>query len=118
TMDAMFTAAQYQLVSMVLNSVGIQLDPELNFRLPVDAALPPLASRPTAARLSEARVAPANLSDLDDALREKIAPQVREDGSVYNLYATMIHHPDLYLPRYTFGSYLKSGTSLPPQTSE
>lgn len=118
TMDAMFTAAQYQLVSMVLNSTGIQLDPELKYRLPVDAPTPALATQPNSPRLNEPRVPPAKLDDLDERQKEIIAPQLREDGSVYNLYATMIHHPDLYGPRYTFGSYLMRDSSLPAQTRE
>ena len=42
-MEAVFTAAQYQLVSMALNSLGVQLDPGLRHRLPRDPPLPPLA---------------------------------------------------------------------------
>src|SRR6185295_19109825 len=44
-MEALFTAAQYQLVSMALNSLGVQLDPGLTHRLPRDLPLPKLAGQ-------------------------------------------------------------------------
>ena len=46
-MEALCTAAQYQLVSMALNSLGVQLDPELRHRLPRDMPLPRLAGHAT-----------------------------------------------------------------------
>src|SRR5262245_52463386 len=57
-MEALFTAAQYQLVSMALNSLGIQLDPELADRLPRDVTKPALAAIPKSARLAAARIKP------------------------------------------------------------
>lgn len=116
--DAMFTAAQYQLVSMALNSTGIQLDPELEFRLPGDVPKPALAERVTSPRLSQPRVPPLGPEDWSEQQREIIAPQVRDDGTVLNLYGTLIHHPDLYTPRYTFGSYLQRDSGLPSATRE
>ncbi len=38
-MEALFTAAQYQLVSMALNSLGVQLDPGLRHRLAARSAI-------------------------------------------------------------------------------
>jgi alkylhydroperoxidase family enzyme len=35
-----------------------------------------------------------------------------------NLYATMLHHPDLYGPRLKFGTYLQRDSALPPKTRE
>ena len=48
-MEALFTAAQYQLVSMALNSLGVQLDPGLRDRLPKDLRLPQLRDAATVA---------------------------------------------------------------------
>ena len=56
--EALYTAAQYQLVSMALNSLGIQLDPGLEDRLPKDVQLPALATRPKSPRLKQPRVPP------------------------------------------------------------
>ncbi len=116
--DGLFTAAQYQLVSMLLNSGGVQLDPILEFRLPTDLPLPALASQTRAARLDTPRLAPLAAADWNEKQAQVIKPQIREDGSVLNLYATLIHHPDLYTPRYTFGSFLQRDSSLPPITRE
>ncbi|HEV2666481.1 MAG TPA: carboxymuconolactone decarboxylase family protein, partial [Blastocatellia bacterium] len=124
-MEAVFTAAQYQLVSMALNSLGVQLDPGLRHRLPRDLPLPPLA-RPAAvarlstprARLSTPRILPLGPEQWTSEQREMITPQIREDGSALNLYATMLQHPRLYAPRASFGTYLRSETSLPPRTRE
>ena len=117
-MEALYTAAQYQLVSMALNSLGIQLDPDLRFRLPKDVPLPKLASQATGPRLAQPRIAALKPDQLSNEQKELIAPQRRADGSVMNLYATMINHPALYGPRMNFGTYVRSQTSLPPKTRE
>jgi alkylhydroperoxidase family enzyme len=117
-MEAVFTAAQYQLVSMALNSLGVQLDPGLRHRLPRDLPLPPLARQATGERLSTPRIPPLGPEQWTPQQREIISPQIREDGSVLNLYATMIQHSQLYAPRASFGTYLRSETSLPPRTRE
>lgn len=117
-MDAFFTAAQYQLVSMVLNSTGIQLDPILKHRLPTGIPLPALAQKADSHRLSQPRVSPLSFDQLSEEQKTIIAPQVREDGSIFNLYATLIHHPTLYGPRYTFGSYLLRDSQLPADMRE
>lgn len=118
TMDALFTAAQYQLVSMALNSIGIQLDPELRHRLPTDIPLPPLADTPTSARLSEPRLAPILENDWTEQQRELISPHVRDNGYIPNLYTTLLHHPAIFQPRYSFGSYLQRDSNLPVKTRE
>lgn len=118
TMDALFTAAQYQLVSMVLNAIGIQLDPVLEYRLPTDLPLPQLADIPSAPRLSQPRVPALQQSEWSEEQKQIIQPHIREDGSVYNLYSTMLNHPTLFGPRYTFGSYLLRDSGLPAKTRE
>ncbi|MEK6301646.1 MAG: carboxymuconolactone decarboxylase family protein [Acidobacteriota bacterium] len=117
-MEALYTAAQYQLVSMALNSLGVQLDPGLTHRLPKDLPLPKLAGPATGARLTTPRIAPLGREQWSAQQREMITPQIRADGSVLNLYATMLQHPRLYTPRMSFGSYLRTETSLPPKTRE
>ncbi|HEY9432354.1 MAG TPA: carboxymuconolactone decarboxylase family protein [Blastocatellia bacterium] len=117
-MEAVFTAAQYQLVSMALNSLGVQLDPGLRHRLPRDLPLPQLARPAAGARLSTPRIQPLGPEQWTPQQREMIAPQIREGGRVLNLYATMLQHPGLYTPRASFGTYLRSETSLPPRTRE
>lgn len=118
TMDALFTAAQYQLVSMALNSIGIQLDPILDFRLPTDVALPKLASTPLTPRLTTPRVPPLAVAELTEEQRKIAEGQIADDGTMMNLYGTIINHPKLYGPRYTFGSYLLRDSTLSADVRE
>jgi 4-carboxymuconolactone decarboxylase len=113
--EALYTAAQYQLVSMALNSIGIQLDPGLEDRLPKDVPLPALATRPTSARLKTPRVPPLSESQWSDEQRKLVEAQARP---LLNLYATILNHPKLYAPRLRFGSYLQRDSLLPPKTRE
>jgi len=115
--EALYTAAQYQLVSMALNSLGVQLDPGLEDRLPKDVPLPALATQPKSPRLKQPRVPPLAESEWSEEQRKLIAAQ-NISGPVINLYATMLNHPVLYGPRYKFGSYLQRDSLLPPKTRE
>jgi alkylhydroperoxidase family enzyme len=102
---------------MALNSLGVQLDPELEDRLPTDVPVPSLPSRPTSKRLTQPRIKALKESEMTAEQRELVKPQTR-DGSVPNLYATMANHPKLYGPRVRFGSYLQRESLLPPKTRE
>ncbi len=116
--DLMFTAAQYQLVSMALNSLGVQLDPELEFTLPDDLPLPALANIPQQARLTTPRLAPLSVENLTDEQRAIVQPRIRDDGTLLNIYGTLIHHPVLFGPRLSFGSYIQADSNLPARTRE
>jgi len=117
SIDALYTASQYQLVSMALNSLGVQLDAVLKERMPSDLPAPKTAGTPTSARLISPRVKPIALNDLTAEQRELVAPQVR-DGKLLNLYGTMIVYPGLYKPRAQFGSYLQRESGLPAKSRE
>lgn len=116
--EALFTAGQYQLVSMALNTLGVQLDPGLEHRLPTDLPAPALAARPVAPRLAAARLPPLTPDQWTDEQRALLAPQLRDDGSVLALYATLVQHPQLYAPRLAFGTYLRAESGLPAQSRE
>jgi 4-carboxymuconolactone decarboxylase len=115
--DALYTAGQYQLVSMALNSTGVQLDPELRERIPAGTMLPALASRPRASRLAAPRVPPLTPEAMTPEQRQLVAPQTR-DGRLPNLYATLVVHTRFYEPRLRFGTYLQRDSHLPPRTRE
>ena len=117
TIDAIFTAGQYQLVSMALNSLGVQLDPGLQDRIPADAKLPPPAATPKSPRLKTPRIKPLTLEAMTAEQRQLVAPQMR-DGKVPNLYATLVVHTRFYEPRLRFGSYIQRESRLPPQSRE
>jgi alkylhydroperoxidase family enzyme len=117
-MELLFTAAQYQLVSMALNTLGVQLEPAAVDFMPTGLPLPRTASRPSSPRLSTPRIAPIEQARWTPEQRVTIAPQVRPDGSVFNLYTTMLNHPGLYTPRARFGTYLQRDSLLDPETRE
>ena len=117
-MELLFTAAQYQLVSMALNTLGIQIEPEAVDFMPTDLAPPPLATRPTAPRLATPRIAPLRVDQLSPEQHALIASRIDPDGSVMNLYGTLITNPRLYAPRLRFGSYLQRDGLLDPETRE
>jgi 4-carboxymuconolactone decarboxylase len=116
-MEALYTAAQYQLVSMALNSLGVQLDPGLEDRLPKDVHLPALAAQPKSPRLKQPRVPPLSESEWSPEQRKLVAAHT-DTRPLLNLYATMLNHPVLYEPRLKFGSYLQRDSLLPPKTRE
>jgi 4-carboxymuconolactone decarboxylase len=116
-MEALYTAAQYQLVSMALNSLGVQLDPGLEDRLPKDVRLPALATQPKSPRLNQPRVPALKESEWSEEQRKLVAAHT-DTRPLLNLYATMLNHPVLYTPRLKFGSYLQRDSLLPPKTRE
>ena len=117
-MELFFTSAQYQLVSMALNTLGIQIEPEAVDFMPSDLPLPATATRPTGQRLSTPRVAPIPASAWTPEQRAMITPQLRPNGEALNLYTTMLNHPKLYGPRARFGSYLQRDSLLDSETRE
>jgi 4-carboxymuconolactone decarboxylase len=117
-MELLFTSAQYQLVSMALNTLGIQIEPTAVDFMPTDLPKPATASRPNAPRLSSPRIAPIPVTNLTPEQRALVAGQIRPDGSLFNLYGTMANHPKLYTPRVRFGSYLQRDSLLDPETRE
>ncbi|HEX5006591.1 MAG TPA: carboxymuconolactone decarboxylase family protein [Hyphomonadaceae bacterium] len=117
-MELLFTSAQYQLVSMALNTLGIQTEPTAVDFMPTDVATPATASRPGAPRLSAPRIAAIPLASMTPEQRTLVAGQIRPDGSLFNLYGTLVNHPKLYGPRLRFGSYLQRDSLLDPETRE
>ena len=116
--EVTYTASQYQLVSMALNSLGVQLDPGLEDRFPKDVSLPALATMPVSPRLEQPRVPPLHPKDWTPEQRKLIASHTDTTQPVLNLYATILHHPTMYLSRLKFGSYLQRDSLLPAKTRE
>ncbi len=117
-MELLFTAAQYQLVSMALNTLGIQIEPTAVDFMPTDLPKPAIATRPNAPRLVSPRIAPIPVASLTPEQRTAVNGQIRPDGALFNLYGTLAQHPELYGPRLRFGSYLQRDSLLDPETRE
>ena len=117
-MELLFTSAQYQLVSMALNTLGIQIEPQAVDFMPKDVGPPRTAARPASLRLATPRIPTIEPASWTAEQRALIAPQTRPDGTVFNLYKTLLNHPKLYTPRARFGSYLQRDSLLDPETRE
>lgn len=117
-MELLFTAAQYQLVSMALNTLGIQVEPQAVDHMPTNLPLPKLAGRASGPRPAAPRIAPVTPDKWTPAQKAIIAPQTRPDGTALNLYTTMLNHPELYGPRARFGTYLQRDSLLDAETRE
>jgi 4-carboxymuconolactone decarboxylase len=117
-MELLYTSAQYQLVSMALNTLGIQIEETAVDFMPTDLPKPKTAGRPSTSRLTTPRIQPVAISAMTPEQRAAAAAQIRPDGTIFNLYGTLINHPKLYAPRARFGSYLQRDSMLDPETRE
>ncbi|HVY89409.1 MAG TPA: carboxymuconolactone decarboxylase family protein [Hyphomonadaceae bacterium] len=117
-MELVYTASQYQLVSMALNSLGVQLEPTAAEHFPTDVRKPAPAARVTSPRATAPRIKPIPLATMAPWQREMVAGQIQPDGTLMNLYATIANNPKLYGPRARFGSYLQRDSMLDPETRE
>ncbi len=116
--ELLFTAAQYQLVSMALNSFGIQLDEILEFRLPTDLPLPPLAEYADASEPTSPRMRPLQFADMNDNQKALIAARFTPKGQVPNFHRVMLNSPLLYGPRADLGDYINKKTVISPRERE
>lgn len=117
-MELLFTAAQYQLVSMALNSFGIQLDDMLEFRLPTDLPLPPLAGDADASEPAGPRLVVLQAGDMDAA--QKAVAEARFKGRTHipNFHRVMLNSPLLYGPREDLGNYINKQTVISARERE
>ena len=113
-----YTSLQYQLVSMVLNSFGVQLDPVLDFRLPDDLPMPYLAGAPSPVLRYETRVPALTRDEMSDAQLALLPERLRESGDLPNFYATLVRYPDLFSAQLGFARFLLAGTDLTPRERE
>ena len=116
-MELQFTAAQYQLVSMALNSLGVQLEPTAVDRIPTDLPMPAVAQRPTGPRLASPRLAPLRPEAWSPQQKTLLGARAAE-GNVLNLFATTVRNPQIHEPFAAFMRHLFGTTGLPPRVRE
>lgn len=117
-MELLFTAAQYQLVSMALNTLGVQIEPAAVDSMPTGPDMPARATRPAVGRLTAPRIVPLKPGEMTPEQHALVASRIEPDGSILNLYGTLVTNPRLYGPRLRFGSYIQRDGLLDPQTRE
>lgn len=68
-------------------------------------------------RLSQPRIAPISLSELNDEMAE-ILDRVRQNGQIYNLFTTLAQHPELLEKWIPFASQVLLASTLPARERE
>ena len=116
-MELLFTSAQYQLVSMALNSLGVQLEPTAVDFMPKDLPMPKVAQRPQAARLTTPRLPPLPAEQWSPEQTTLLSERATE-SNMPQLFATTVRKPQIHEPFAAFISHLTGGTTLPPRVSE
>ncbi len=115
--DVIFIGAEYILLSMLANSLGVEPDPRFSDRLPADIARTMEPAGPPPMPLAVPRIDPIPRGEWTEEVRELLDPQ-GEGGPVLNLYATLAHNPVFYRPRAVQSAYIRLGTTLSPRARE
>ena len=116
-LDVVFTGAEYILLSMLANSLGVEPDDRHPDRLPDGVARTAAPARAAPVRLDEPRLLPLARGDWSAEARALLDP----DGTgrpVLNLYATLARHPALYRPRAVQSAYIRTGATLTGRARE
>tara|TARA_X000000950_G_scaffold30982_1_gene33520 strand:- start:10812 stop:12074 length:1263 start_codon:yes stop_codon:yes gene_type:complete len=118
TVGLMYTALQYQLVSMALNSLGIQLDPELEFRLPTGLPMPPLADMVAGSGDYPVRIEALSVSEMSPEMVALVPERLREAESLPNYYGALAQFPEYFSAQGGFARFLLGQTDLTPRERE
>ncbi len=115
--DTIFSGAEYILLAMLANSLGVQPDERFADRLPagVERTLGPAGAAPV--RLDAPRLDPLPRDAWSDEVRSLLDPG--DSGRpVLNLYATLARHPIFFRPRAVQSAYIRTGATLSDRARE
>ena len=116
-LDVVFTGAEYILLSMLANSLGVEPDDRHPDRLPQGVVRTVAPARAAPVRLAEPRLLPLPRDDWSDEVRALLDPN-GTGRPVLNLYATLARHPALYRPRAVQSAYIRTGATLTGRARE
>lgn len=116
-LDAVFTGAEFILLSMLANSLGVAPDERFSDRFPSDVPRTMGPPGPPPAPLDRPRLLPIPRDQWTDEVRDLLDPEGR-GGPVLNLYATLAHHPVFYRPRAVQSAYIRLGSTLTDRARE
>lgn len=115
--DTIFIGAEYILLAMLANSLGVQPDERFPDRLPAGVPRTTAPAGPTPVRLAEARLAPLPRDEWTDEVRALLDPR-DAGGPVLNLYATLARNPMFFPPRAVQSAYIRTGGTLSERARE
>ena len=115
--DTIFSGAEYILLAMLSNSLGVQPDERFSDRLPADVERAMGPAGPTPVRLDVPRLEPLPRDTWSDEVRALLDPD--DSGRpVLNLYATLARHPVFFRPRAVQSAYIRTGATLSARARE
>ena len=115
--DTIFSGAEFILLAMLANSLGVQPDERFPDRLPADIerTMGPAGAPPV--RLDTARLDPLPRDAWSDEVRGLLDPD--DSGRpVLNLYATLARHPIFFRARAVQSAYIRTGATLSDRARE
>ena len=118
TVGLMYTALQYQLVSMTLNSLGIQLDPGLEFRLPTGLPMPELADMVDGDGDYAVRIEALTVDEMTADMVALVPERLRASETLPNYYGVLAQFPDYFSAQGGFARFLLGQTDLSPRERE
>ncbi len=68
-------------------------------------------------KLDKPRLDPIPLEDWTDEIKKTLQPNV-DKGTVFNIFKTLAHHPDLFRRWLVFGNHVLFKSTLPPRERE
>ena len=116
--DAVFTVAEFTMISGMVNSLGVQIESGIADRLPSDVPY-----RVTAVKSDErligktARVAPIDPADWTPEVRKWLDPN-GSGRSVAAIYRTYAHHLKMDIPRTAVSEHIRQRSTLSPVIRE
>ena len=115
--DTIFSGAEYILLAMLANSLGVQPDARFADRLPAEVERTMEPARATPVRLDAARLDPLPRETWSDEVRGLLDPD--DTGRpVLNLYGTLARHPVFFRPRAVQSAYIRTGATLSDRARE
>ena len=115
--DTIFSGAEYILLAMLANSLGVQPDARFADRLPADVERTLGPAGPTPVRLDVARLEPLSRDTWSEEVRGLLDPN-DAGRPVLNLYATLARHPVFFRPRAVQSAYIRTGATLSDRARE
>jgi len=115
--DAVFTAGEYVMLSMMANSFGVQPDASLRDRIPPDIPHDVAFARASPVKLETPRIPPLPRESWTDEVRALLDPQ-GTGRPVLNLYTTLARHPRFYRPRAVQSEYIRLRSTLSDRARE
>ena len=116
--DAVFTVAEFTMISGMVNSLGIQIEAGVADRLPADVPYGVTTVKNDGRLIGKkARVAPIDPADWTPEVRKWLDPN-GSGRSVAAIYRTYAHHLKMDIPRTAVSEHIRQRSTLSPVIRE